>query len=101
MGDPQEESVTPLKALQEWYASNCDGDWEHSFGIRIETSDNPGWILVVDLERTSLYGRFCDKEDSSVDGSWISMKSDGREFVAACDPCSLDRAVDSFVKFAQ
>jgi hypothetical protein len=101
VGDPEEESVTPLRALQEWYESACDGDWEHSFGIRIETIDNPGWILTVDLERTSLHGRLCDEEESSVDGFWISVKSDGQEFVAACDPCSLERAIDSFAKFAQ
>ena len=27
--------------LQSWYQSQCDGDWEHEFGIRIETLDNP------------------------------------------------------------
>jgi hypothetical protein len=61
--------MTSMKFLQEWYASVCDGDWEHSYGIRIKTTDNPGWVLVVDPEHTSLRGRLCDKEDSSVDGS--------------------------------
>ncbi len=43
-----------IQALQNWYASNCDGDWEHSFGIRIETLDNPGWLVTIDLEDTRL-----------------------------------------------
>lgn len=88
-----------LKVLQEWYAAVCDGDWEHSYGIRIETSDNPGWIVTVDLERTSLFGRTYDVQESS-EGSWTSAKSDGREFVAACDPCSLESAIGHFVTFA-
>ncbi|MGW9547021.1 immunity 53 family protein [Streptomyces celluloflavus] len=92
--------ISPLTTLQEWYESVCDGDWEHSYGIRIETVDNPGWMLVVDLERTSLHGRLCDIQDSSVDGSWVSVKSDGHEFVAACDPRSLENVIDCFVKFA-
>lgn len=24
-----------LKWLQEWYIQNCDGDWEHCYGIEI------------------------------------------------------------------
>ena len=29
--------------LQGWYMAHCDDDWEHSFGVTIETIDNPGW----------------------------------------------------------
>ncbi|MFD3557186.1 immunity 53 family protein [Streptomyces goshikiensis] len=92
--------MIPFKFLQDWYVSACDGDWEHSYGIRIETTDNPGWMLVVDLEGTPLRGRVYEKEDSSVDGSWVSVRSDGNEFVAACDPHSLDSAINSFIEFA-
>ncbi|WP_306332885.1 immunity 53 family protein [Streptomyces sp. KL118A] len=92
--------MSNLKMLQQWYSAACDGDWEHSYGIRIETTDNPGWILSVDLTRTALYGRTCEREDESADGSWVSMKSDGIEFVAACDPSSLERAIGDFIEFA-
>ena len=33
-----------------WYKTNCDGDWEHSYGITLQTLDNPGWHLTVDLQ---------------------------------------------------
>ncbi|KAA2301834.1 rhodanese-related sulfurtransferase, partial [Clostridioides difficile] len=23
-----------LKWIQSWYYENCDGDWEHSYGVR-------------------------------------------------------------------
>ncbi|MFG2719599.1 immunity 53 family protein [Streptomyces sp. NPDC048416] len=92
--------MSSLRALQQWYAAACDGDWEHSYGMRIETTDNPGWILSVDLARTNLYGRTCEREDQCADGSWISTKSDGIEFVAACDPGSLERAIGYFLEFA-
>ena len=39
-----------LARLQAWYRSNCDGDWEHTYGIQIENLDNPGWHLSVDIE---------------------------------------------------
>jgi hypothetical protein len=31
----------------EWYTKQCNGDWEHSYGIRIDTIDNPGWSLTL------------------------------------------------------
>ncbi len=40
--------------LQNWYAGQCDGDWEHEFGIKIETIDNPGWSITIDLTGTKL-----------------------------------------------
>ena len=45
---------TPLRGHQLCYLSRCDGDWEHSFGVVVETLDNPGWRLLVDLEGTGL-----------------------------------------------
>jgi hypothetical protein len=38
-----------LEWLQEWYRSQCDGEWEHEKGIRIDTLDNPGWSVVADI----------------------------------------------------
>ncbi|MEH0820740.1 Imm53 family immunity protein [Micromonospora sp. CPCC 205714] len=42
--------------LQAWYATQCDGEWEHEFGIQIETVDNPGWSVSIDLGDTALSG---------------------------------------------
>ncbi len=46
-----------LHDLCKWYAAQCDGDWEHSYGIRISTLDNPGWSVTVDLRGTALEDR--------------------------------------------
>ena len=40
-----------------WYGAQCDGAWEHQQGVKIETLDNPGWLLKVSLAGTSLEGR--------------------------------------------
>ena len=42
---------------QKWYAANCHGGWEHYFGVVIETLDNPGWLVKIDLEETTLDGK--------------------------------------------
>ena len=50
-----------IKWLQEWYKSNCDGDWEHLFGVQITTLDNPGWLIEIDLTDTDEEEKdFCD-----------------------------------------
>ena len=43
--------------LSDWYAAQCDGVWEHSYGVTIGTLDNPGWTVKVDLSGTQLAGR--------------------------------------------
>jgi hypothetical protein len=42
-----------LERLQRWYLGECNGDWEHSYGVRIDTLDNPGWIVTIDLHETN------------------------------------------------
>lgn len=43
-----------LTRLQRWYLEQCNGDWEHTYGITISTVDNPGWLLEVELTDTVL-----------------------------------------------
>ncbi len=43
-----------LSQLQEWYLSQCDRDWEHSYGVSVTTLDNPGWSISIDLEDTEM-----------------------------------------------
>lgn len=92
--------MNSLRSLEAWYAAACDGGWEHLYGVRIETLDNPGWMLVIDLMGTPLQGRLCDRDESSTDGTWISVKSDGVEFVAAGDLYALERVIDAFAEFS-
>ncbi len=47
-----QELKTVLQRLQDWYAKQCDGDWEHQFGVSIVSTDNPGWHVKIDLKGT-------------------------------------------------
>lgn len=49
--------MSPLTWLQEWYYSQCDGDWEHCYGVKIYASDNPGWCVNIDMLGTSVEGK--------------------------------------------
>ncbi|MET9563851.1 Imm53 family immunity protein [Streptomyces tauricus] len=33
--------------MQNWYAQQCDGDWEHEWGVEIAMLDNPGWNVSI------------------------------------------------------
>lgn len=86
--------------VQSWYRSNCDGEWEHEFGIRIVTLDNPGWSMEIDLTETSAEGFTVDRAKRSTgEGSWVWTSSDGVRFSASCDPGSLDVAGSLFKEF--
>ncbi|WP_338708672.1 MULTISPECIES: Imm53 family immunity protein [Paenibacillus] len=39
--------MNTLKWLQNWYHENCNGDWEHSYDVKIDTVDNPGWSVEI------------------------------------------------------
>jgi hypothetical protein len=41
-----------LSILENWYSPQCNGHWEHGFGVRISTIDNPGWSADIDLHDT-------------------------------------------------
>ena len=83
--------------LEAWYASNCDGRWENASGVRIETLDNPGWELVVDLEGTSLEGeRFAPLKVDRSDTDWFSCSVQDGRFIGAGGALNLRDLIDIF-----
>jgi len=67
--------------LSEWYKSNCDGDWEHYYGIKIDTLDNPGWKVDIDLVDTYLEDVEFNKVQIYIDDlNWIHCSVADRVF---------------------
>jgi hypothetical protein len=90
----------PLHFLIDWYRTQCDGDWEHQFGIEIGTLDNPGWRLHIDLINTPLEGRGAKPAKTERnENDWLHYWSDGRRFEAACGPSNLLEALSAFCDF--
>ncbi len=50
VGNKRSKHNSTLGALEAWYRSNCDGDWEHQGGLTIESVDNPGWLVTLRLD---------------------------------------------------
>lgn len=94
---PEDVQPDPLVWLQAWYATQCDGDWEHGFGILIETLDNPGWRLQIDLDGTTQqFVPFDRVEEHRAEHDWYVAWVDGSSFHAACGPLNLGEAIHVF-----
>lgn len=88
--ETQVDDQQTLRGLERWFSSNCDGDWEHQFGIRIESLDNPGWLATVDLTGTPGEGFLIETaSERDSEPSWLRVWSDGQVLSMACDPTRL------------
>ena len=92
-----------LQQLASWYRLQCDGDWEHQYGIKIDTLDNPGWSVKIDLTETKLAEESFDelKIEFDDDIRWIRCWKVGSEFHAACGPERLEAALQVFLSWAE
>jgi Immunity protein 53 len=88
----------PLAAIEAWYAAQCDGDWEHSYGLSIETLDNPGWRVRIDLHGTTHADRPFDRHQVNRDErDWFTCWVESETFHAACGPQNLTEALLVFL----
>ena len=86
-----------IQRLQKWYFDECNGDWEHSFGVKIDTLDNPGWILKIDLAETRWEGLIVARMiDRQSEDNWIQYEVEGKQFVSCGGPFNLREMIERF-----
>lgn len=91
-----------LERVQRWYSARCDGDWEHTWGVTIETLDNPGWRVKVDLRHTPLEGRsFSPVSDVADERAWLDCRVSEASFVGAGGPHMLSAVLGVFLRWAE
>lgn len=99
---PDDVQPGPLVWLQGWFARQCDGDWEHGSGVVIETLDNPGWSLRIDLDGTTRQlTPFERVEVHRSEHDWCVAWVDDSAFHAACGPLNLGEAIHLFRAWCQ
>ncbi|MCP4094738.1 MAG: rhodanese-related sulfurtransferase [Planctomycetaceae bacterium] len=95
------EKMSHLQKLQNWFAAECDGDWEHQNGIDIKTLDNPGWEVKIDLFETSKmdipFETVMEKYEDPVD--WMHLKKEDNKLVGAGGPEKLDKILTIFAEW--
>ncbi|MGW5284370.1 immunity 53 family protein [Streptomyces collinus] len=86
-----------LEWLQSWYSSQCDGDWEHEWGVKVETTDNPGWFVKINLEETALADREHPRHQvTRGEHDWVMAWTSEQTFHVACGPGNLAEALSLF-----
>ena len=89
--------MTNLAWLQQWYLSNCNGEWEHQYGIHMNTLDNPGWSVRINLRGThweNLKTSPFVRETSETD--WVHCSIGNQEFNGVGGSENLDELVQTF-----
>lgn len=94
-----------LDEIQKWYGLQCDGDWEHSYGVTVDTLDNPGWKLSVSLVDTLLedvkFDVVQEGDPESKSSSWIYCYKENGFFIGMCSNGNLEMIISIFIKWAK
>jgi len=94
--------MNPLARLEKWYSAQCDGEWEHAFGISIDTLDNPGWTLKIDLSGTEAENRAIDRvKIERSENDWILYWVEDKQFHADMGPQNLTEGVEAFLSWLE
>jgi hypothetical protein len=74
--------VNNIQKLQQWYRKQCDGSWEHQYGVSIDTLDNPGWTVAIDLVDTDLQSMQLPLiVEERHEDDWLQCKIDDGKFI--------------------
>lgn len=89
--------MNSLLWIQKWYKEQCDGDWEHLYGVKIDTLDNPGWSVTIDLLDTVFEGKeFKTLRIFKGENDWIHCAVKENVFRGGGDPDKLEKIIMIF-----
>lgn len=91
-----------LDRLERWFSSHCDGEWESTHGITIETLAEPGWMLTIHLEDTPLEYETLDRvQTGGSPSNWMWYEVDNARFRAQGDFRKLPELIEAFCNWAR
>jgi len=76
--------------LERWYVAHCDGEWEHQYGVQIDTLDNPGWSITLDVGDEAVAFEPVEWEEGT---EWLYARLEDGQIKVACGPRTLRRAL--------
>lgn len=90
--------TSALSRLQQWYLSQCNEDWEHSFGVKIDTLDNPGWQVTIDLRETEweeldVARKILERSERD----WVQTEVTDQKFIGCGGPVNLEELIELFL----
>ncbi|EJP17927.1 hypothetical protein LEP1GSC080_4809 [Leptospira interrogans str. FPW2026] len=91
------QSNTMFSWLIEWYQSQCDGDWEHEYGIAINTNGDRGWQIKIEVNFTELDGvEVAHTLNQKGEDDWYSFSLKDGKFLAEGDSKKLPIILEKF-----
>lgn len=97
-----------LFRLSRWYARHCNGEREHHHGVSIQTTDNPGWWVKVDLAETDLADRAfaavsegIDVQGFPAEPRWLHCQVKDGQWQGAGDETRLAEILGRFLAWAE
>ena len=92
-----------IRELQNWYASQLNGEWEHSFGITIQSLDNPGWWIKVRLTDQQLSKNSFQPISRGTENSsdWMKCYIEGEFFHGVGDSQKLESILGEFLQWVK
>jgi len=91
------QQICPIVWLQDWYYSQCDGDWEHNENILITTIDNPGWRCAITLEGTMMEDIvFTNESVDKTETDWYRCWVENNVFIGFGGPYNLLNLIEVF-----
>lgn len=85
-----------------WYQQQCVNDWQEAYGVKIDTLDNPGWCLSIDLVDTKLQNRsFSPVKVNRSEVDWYVARREHLSFEAYGGPGNLEEMINCFLLWAE
>jgi hypothetical protein len=101
-------TMNALARLEQWYTRQCDGEWEHHQGVKIESCDNPGWWVKIELKGTALqslpFGRVAENVGAGgfQEGPrWLDCHVTDGVWDGAGDETKLEKILEVFLSWAE
>ncbi len=91
---------TTLDEIQDWYESQCDGDWEHVYGVNVKTLENPGWEVSIAIAETEWEEEpFSELAIQRNDDDWVHCKVEYEYFQGFGGPGNLKEIFGIFLRW--
>jgi len=94
------ENPEIISWLENWYALQCDGVREHSYGMRFLITDNLRWSVTIDLKETKLQDLIMTEINIHRSNSdWLSCEVKANKFIAQCHAKNFSEVLSIFRKW--
>ena len=100
--------MNDIEQLQAWFRDQCDGTWEHTYGLNIGTLDNPGWSLSIDLKGTALKNtpfkavtQNVSDTSEPLNDDWYICSVEDKQFNAFSGPDHLKTILSVFLDWSE